>query len=323
MDDDENPRENRPASGTVKWFSAEKGYGFIQRDDGGPDVFVHYSEIQGTGYRILEENQKVEFEVGQGTKDAQAHRVRAVSGHQGYPDGPGQPQGSGGQQSEPPRVRRTAAASRELRAAYDAIRSGRRHIFQAVERTTSAGEPPTVPVSIYLASDGNASEVELALVELLDQAGVDITESMPPIVGSWLGLRLGRFRRWLSSDQADEVVARIERAVEVRLLEQPQAEVDSKQAEAVARLMTALEKQESACIQVGSLFLIKVDGTVIARNLSATEMSFLSRHPSVLKTPRQVLDALEKFSSPSAAVMMQAEEGRPALPRTEAKPRES
>lgn len=66
------------AQGTVKWFNSEKGYGFIQRDDGGADVFVHYSEIQGTGYRSLEENQKVEFEVGQGTKGPQAQNVRPL-----------------------------------------------------------------------------------------------------------------------------------------------------------------------------------------------------------------------------------------------------
>ena len=66
------------AQGTVKWFNAEKGYGFIQRDDGGSDVFVHYSEISGSGYRSLEENQKVEFEVGQGTKGPQAQNVRVI-----------------------------------------------------------------------------------------------------------------------------------------------------------------------------------------------------------------------------------------------------
>jgi len=66
-------------TGTVKWFSAEKGYGFITQDDGGPDVFVHFSAIQGAGYRNLEENQKVEFEVTQGQKGPQAANVRAVS----------------------------------------------------------------------------------------------------------------------------------------------------------------------------------------------------------------------------------------------------
>src|SRR5215207_10584200 len=51
--------------GTVKWFNAEKGFGFIAPEDGSADVFVHYTEIQGSGFRTLEENQKVEFEVGQ------------------------------------------------------------------------------------------------------------------------------------------------------------------------------------------------------------------------------------------------------------------
>ena len=63
--------------GTVKWFNAEKGYGFISRTDG-PDVFVHYSAIDGYGFRSLEENQHVEFEVTQGPKGPQAARVRAA-----------------------------------------------------------------------------------------------------------------------------------------------------------------------------------------------------------------------------------------------------
>jgi len=64
--------------GTVKWFNAEKGFGFIQVDGGGPDVFVHFSAIQGDGYRSLDENQKVEFESSQGPKGPQADSVRAL-----------------------------------------------------------------------------------------------------------------------------------------------------------------------------------------------------------------------------------------------------
>lgn len=63
--------------GTVKWFSAEKGYGFLSRDDG-DDVFVHFSAIEGGGYRSLEEGQAVEFEVTDGPKGLQASSVRAV-----------------------------------------------------------------------------------------------------------------------------------------------------------------------------------------------------------------------------------------------------
>jgi cold shock protein len=66
------------ATGTVKWFSGEKGYGFITQDDGGPDVFVHFSAIAGEGFRNLEEGQKVEYDVTQGPKGPQAANVRPV-----------------------------------------------------------------------------------------------------------------------------------------------------------------------------------------------------------------------------------------------------
>ena len=65
------------ATGTVKWFNAEKGYGFISREDG-PDVFVHYSAINMPGYRSLEEGQAVEFDVGPGRKGEEAQNVRVV-----------------------------------------------------------------------------------------------------------------------------------------------------------------------------------------------------------------------------------------------------
>jgi CspA family cold shock protein len=64
-------------TGTVKWFNNSKGYGFISRE-GGDDVFVHYSAIEGEGFRTLTEGQQVEFEVEQGPKGLQAVRVRAI-----------------------------------------------------------------------------------------------------------------------------------------------------------------------------------------------------------------------------------------------------
>jgi cold shock protein len=66
------------AQGTVKWFNPDKGFGFIAPDDGSADVFVHFSAIESTGYRTLEENQKVEYNVTQGPKGPQAAQVRAV-----------------------------------------------------------------------------------------------------------------------------------------------------------------------------------------------------------------------------------------------------
>ena len=66
------------ATGTVKWFNAEKGFGFITPDDGGADVFAHFSAIATSGYRSLDENQKVEFEIGQGQKGPQAENIRPL-----------------------------------------------------------------------------------------------------------------------------------------------------------------------------------------------------------------------------------------------------
>ncbi|MGH8878020.1 MAG: cold-shock protein [Stackebrandtia sp.] len=66
------------ANGTVKWFNAEKGFGFIERGGGEPDVFVHFSAIQTQGYRELSEGQKVEFEVTQGQKGPQAENVKPL-----------------------------------------------------------------------------------------------------------------------------------------------------------------------------------------------------------------------------------------------------
>ena len=66
------------AFGTVKWFNADKGFGFIAPDDGSEDVFAHFSAIQSSGYRSLNENQKVEFDVEQGQKGLQAANIRPL-----------------------------------------------------------------------------------------------------------------------------------------------------------------------------------------------------------------------------------------------------
>jgi cold shock protein len=64
--------------GVVKWFSSEKGYGFITPDGGGKDCFVHHSEIQGEGFRTLDEGQRVSFDTSQGQKGPQADNVQAI-----------------------------------------------------------------------------------------------------------------------------------------------------------------------------------------------------------------------------------------------------
>ena len=73
-----NRKRNTMATGTVKWFNSEKGYGFITPDDGTADVFAHFSAIQTNGYRSLNEAQKVEFDTAQGPKGLQAENIRPL-----------------------------------------------------------------------------------------------------------------------------------------------------------------------------------------------------------------------------------------------------
>jgi cold shock protein len=74
----DNDREQAMPEGTVKWFNADKGFGFIAPEDGGEDLFVHFSAIQTQGYKSLDEGQRVSFEVGQGQKGPQATDVRPL-----------------------------------------------------------------------------------------------------------------------------------------------------------------------------------------------------------------------------------------------------
>ncbi len=73
-----NGKGNAMSTGTVKWFNDSKGFGFIKPDGGGEDLFAHFSEIQGSGFKTLKENQKVEFEVKDGPKGKQAVAIKPI-----------------------------------------------------------------------------------------------------------------------------------------------------------------------------------------------------------------------------------------------------
>lgn len=133
------------AQGQIKWFNSEKGFGFITADEGGDDVFVHYSEIQATGFRTLAEGDRVEFDIGPGTRGPMAENVRALSG----------------------------APDRDP----DAARQRERPTGGAGRLTGSGDEPPPSPafdVQIYLESEEGAADVDRAVMRLLDRQGARV-----------------------------------------------------------------------------------------------------------------------------------------------------
>jgi hypothetical protein len=150
-----------------------------------------------------------------------------------------------------------------------------------------------VTVSIHLESDANASAVEQAVLNVLYAFGLVLEDAGAPVAGSWFRAMTARFRQKV--DSAD-VLLRLERALELQALHRPQAEIDSAQADAVAKLITALGHDQNAFVQIGSVFLIKVDSVVVVRNLSQRELAHLQRNSRILASPQRILQALEEFA---------------------------
>lgn len=150
-----------------------------------------------------------------------------------------------------------------------------------------------LPVVVWLDSDRDKKAVQDALKSLVEVSGLEITFSGPEQVGSWFRRFGAGVRRGLSSAEAQIRFEKAERALELQVVGKRQAEVDSVQAEAVAKLLVALENTASALVQIGSILLIKVDGVPAVRNLTPRELRLLERNPSLLKDPAAILSALQ------------------------------
>jgi excisionase family DNA binding protein len=161
-----------------------------------------------------------------------------------------------------------------------------------------SGVPPTrpllagVPVRIYLEDGIDPERVESAVIDLLEAYGFTVEDRNPPVMGSWFGELRVKAKR--SNPSVDDQLAKLARAIELQGLDRPQSEVDLNQAEAVRRLLSALATEENALIQSGSIFIIKIDGNIIVRNLTQLELSYYNRNPALFKNPRKALDALQR-----------------------------
>lgn len=157
----------------------------------------------------------------------------------------------------------------------------------------------SIPVTIYLSDRETHGEVEQALTDLLQAFEFRIADALPPLEGSWYRALVARLNHAATAPELTDRLQKIERGIELHLVHKKQAEIDSLQGDAVAKLLTALESTPTALVQIGSVLLVKVDGVPAVRNLTQQEMHYLERNPSLLRNPAAILDALQKAGQES------------------------
>lgn len=186
-----------------------------------------------------------------------------------------------------------AAINQFLREAF--IGSGTSEDLQGATAPSSyenvIARAQNVHVRIYLAAGNDSGVVESAVLGLLEAFELDIERSNEPVIGSWFHHFWARVKE--SAPPVEEQLAKLQRAVELQGLDMPQSEVDLNQAEAVSRLLASLDSESDALIQVGSVFLVKVEGKVIVRNLTQIELSYFNRHPALFQDPAKALEILQ------------------------------
>lgn len=151
----------------------------------------------------------------------------------------------------------------------------------------------SIPATIYLSDGGVHAEVQEALKELLEAFDFSMVDALPALQGSWYRTFVARLTMVMNSVELTERMEKVERGIELHLLHKKQAEIDSLQGEAVAKLLTALESTPSALIQIGSVLLVKVDGVPAVRNLTQQELRYLERNPNLLRDPAGIFEALQ------------------------------
>jgi excisionase family DNA binding protein len=154
--------------------------------------------------------------------------------------------------------------------------------------------PKTSPtaIRIYLTIGDNPGPIEEAVLALLDAYGFEIEHRHAPVVGSWFREFLVRAKA--STPPLEEQLVKVARAVELQGLDHPQSEVDLNQAEAVAKLLSSLDADSDALIQIGSVFLVKFERKIIVRNLTQIELAYFNRNPALFQDPEKALQVLQR-----------------------------
>ncbi|MEU4229557.1 hypothetical protein AB0F17_35115 [Nonomuraea sp. NPDC026600] len=169
----------------------------------------------------------------------------------------------------------------------------------------------TIPILIYLTDETGHEDVEQALNIVLDAFGLPVTDATPAMHGSWLRRLRAIVRDTAAAEPTKQLADEVHRALQLKHLHQAQARVDQEQAEAVAKLIQALESTGSAVLMIGSVMILKTSGTISSRTLTQRELIFLERNPGLISDPHQLLMQLALHA---AATQPLPEEGPAALP---------
>ncbi|TCO43789.1 helix-turn-helix domain-containing protein [Actinocrispum wychmicini] len=173
--------------------------------------------------------------------------------------------------------------------------------LDGVDSRAAIVDTGTVPLVLYLSDASQAPQVEQALENALAAFDGEVDHRESPIIRSWFRRMRIRFRDADGPEAVRRWGRELDRAVELRAVDEVQARVDATQSKAVAELLTALADTPAALIQLGSVLLIKVDGVPIVRNLTQAELNYLQRNPNLLRDPIACLDALQKAADRGVA----------------------
>lgn len=315
------------ARGVVKWFNADKGFGFISPEGGGADVFVHISALRGQGLEALEEGQIVEFEfsrdprgtltatavavVGRGSQESGIGQLRVPRSDRSgrVPSVGGVGSGATADDSRPAEASpsdgkraRQSAAPYEVRSFHPSLKG----LVVLVEPSVDAKQPllerapveASMGVAAWLdtSDPAVARKVFEALDDLVEILGYNRPENEDIRRGSFWRQASAWMRKAVGSDEVKDRLIKVERAIELQHLDSKQADVDSKIGETVGQLIASLDEIPQACLQAGSILLIKYhDGrgpVLLMRSLSQLEIRALERYPEIQMRPREALQAL-------------------------------
>jgi hypothetical protein len=209
-------------------------------------------------------------------------------------------------------VERVEARQNQLEVEFDHLRTdGEQAIVDLYDLTwllsvggdiAAARVYRQIPARIYFSdsvSNASRTRVVAALDELMNVAGLELTHRFSDEEGSWWKRLLFRTKSALSRDDVQQRLKKAERAVEAHYLAKPEAEANNLQATAAASLIAALNETENACIQVGSLLMVKATNAegacaVMARTLTPDELKHLEENQSILREPDKVFEMLQR-----------------------------